>query len=238
MLSGLDFQDRTVVVTGGTGALGSAVVEALLREGAKCVVPCILEQELERFRFADDPRVTVLYPVELTNEDQVAGLYRQLDDLWGSIHIAGGFAMSDLSDTRASDLEDQFDMNLKTCFLCCREAVKKMRGNGLGGGRLVNISARPALRSEQGAGMVPYAAAKAGVATLTQALSAELMAERVFVNAIAPSVLDTPANRAAMPNADHGEWVPLEAAADVIAYLASPANQAVTGAIMPVYAQS
>ena len=86
--------------------------------------------------------------------------------------------------------------------------------------------------------MVPYAVAKAGVATLTQSIAAELLAAGVLVNAIAPSVLDTPANRAGMPDANHGDWVPLAAAADLIAYLASPANAAVTGAIVPIYARA
>ena len=235
MLSGLGLQGRWVVVTGGTGALGSALIEVLVREGAHCLVPCIIEAELARFPFRNHAQVKTVYPVELTDETQVTALYAQAPKLWASIHIAGGFGMSPFVATSLEQFNAQIDMNLRTCFLTCRAATLAMRDNGLAGGRIVNIAARPALRPEQGSAMIPYAVAKSAVATLTQSLAAELMADGVLVNAIAPSVLDTPANRAGMPDATHADWVPLEAAADLIAFLASPANQAVTGAIVPIY---
>ena len=238
MLSGMQLQGRTVVVTCGTGALGTALVEVLVREGAMCVVPCVIAAELTNFRFRDHASVRTVFPVELTDERAVAQLYAGVDTLWASVHIAGGFGMSPFVTTTLDEFSAQLDMNLRTCFLTCREAARRMKDNGLAGGRLVNIAARPGLRPEQGGGMVPYAVAKSGVATLTQSLAAELMADGILVNAIAPSVLDTPANRAAMPDATHGDWVPLAAAADLIAYLASPANAAVTGAIVPIYARA
>ena len=238
MLSGMGLQGRAVVVTGGTGALGSALIDVLVREGATCVVPCVIEAELKNFRFREHAQVRTLFPVELTDERQVAALYDGVNALWASIHIAGGFGMSNFVETTVEQFTAQLDMNLRTCFLTCRAAARRMGANGLSGGRIVNISARPGLRPELGGGMVPYAVAKSGVATLTQSLAAELMAMGILVNAIAPSVLDTPANRSAMPDAQHGDWVPLSAAADLIAYLASPANAAVTGAIVPIYARS
>ncbi len=245
MLSGFGFEGRQVVVTGGTGALGTALIELLVREGAQCIVPCVIPAEHERFRFRGHPQVDVRFPVELADEAQVTALYAGLDRLWASVHIAGGFGMSGFLETDLATFSAQVDMNLRTCFLTCREAARRLAANaargvggakgGEGGGRLVNIAARPALRPEQGAGMVPYAVSKSGVATLTQSLAAELLGAGVFVNAIAPSVLDTPANRAAMPDASASDWVPLGAAAELIAWLASPANQAVTGAIVPIY---
>ena len=238
MLSGFDFDGRQVVVTGGTGALGTALIELLVREGAQCIVPCVIPAEYERFRFRGHAQVDVRFPVELADEAQVAALYAGLDRLWASVHIAGGFGMSSFVDTDLATFTGQIDMNLRTCFLTCREAARKLAANGGHGGRLVNIAARPALRPEQGGGMVPYAVSKSGVATLTQSLAAELLGAGVFVNAIAPSVLDTPANRAAMPDSDPTAWVPLTAAAELIAWLASPSNQAVTGAIVPIYNRS
>ena len=238
MLTGFDFKDRQLVVTGGTGALGTALITLLVREGAHCIVPCVLEAELGRFPFRDHAQVDVRYPVELADEAQVKALYSGLPKLWASIHIAGGFGMSSFVDTDVATFMAQIDMNLRTCFLTCREAARQMTANGGVGGRLVNIAARPALRPEQGAGMVPYAVSKSGVATMTTSLATELMAAGVLVNAVAPSVLDTPANRSAMPESKHSDWVPLTAAAELIAWLASPANVAVTGAIVPIYNRS
>ena len=99
MLSGMGLQGRAVVVTGGTGALGTALIEVLVREGATCVVPCVIEAELNSFRFREHPQVKTLFPVELTDELQVAALYQGVAGLWASIHIAGGFGMSRFADT-------------------------------------------------------------------------------------------------------------------------------------------
>jgi NAD(P)-dependent dehydrogenase (short-subunit alcohol dehydrogenase family) len=122
-------------------------------------------------------------------------------------------------------------MNFVSCYLCSRAAV---RGFGASGGRIVNIAARPALEPRLGAGMAPYAASKAAVAAFTQALAAELAARNILVNAIAPSIIDTPANRAAMPKADHGAWPKPEDIAAIIAFLASPDNKVTTGGVVPV----
>jgi NAD(P)-dependent dehydrogenase (short-subunit alcohol dehydrogenase family) len=130
----------------------------------------------------------------------------------------------------------QLDMNFVSCFLCCRAAVNAMRAGS--GGRIVNVAARPALEPRQGAGMVAYAASKSAVAALTQALAEELVGEEIWVNAVAPSILDTPANRAAMPAADHARWVAPAALAAVIAFLASPENRVTRGAVIPVYGGS
>ena len=111
--------------------------------------------------------------------------------------------MAYLLDTELAEFERMWRMNVASCFLCCREAVRSMR-TGSNGGRLVNVAARPALVPT--AGMSGYASAKAGVAALTTALAEELADERIWVNAIAPSIIDTPGNRAAMPNADHQRW--------------------------------
>jgi NAD(P)-dependent dehydrogenase (short-subunit alcohol dehydrogenase family) len=229
-----EFENRHIVVTGGTGALGSAVVDALLRAGARCIVPWIADREVEAFAHRNHERVTLVGPVDLAREDQVASCYTSVERLWASIHIAGGFAMSALADTSLDDWRRMLDMNATTCFLCAREAVKRIRQSG-DGGRIVNVAARPALEPAQGAGMAAYTVSKAAVAALTQALGAELAGENILVNAIAPSIMDTPANRAGMPDANHDAWPKLDEVAATIVFLASPQNKVTRGGIVPVY---
>lgn len=228
------FDNRTVVVTGGTGALGAAVVESLLGAGASCVVPWIAERELERFPHREHERIRLVGPVDLAREDQVAGLYASVERLWASVHIAGGFAMAPIADTGLDDWRRLMDMNASTCFLCSREGVRRIRQSGAGG-RIVNVAARPALESAQGAGMCAYTASKAAVVALTQALGAEVAGEGILVNAVAPSIMDTSANRAAMPDADHSAWPTCAEVAATIAFLASPLNKVTRGAVVPVY---
>ena len=225
----MPFSNQTVVVTGGTGALGTAVIDALLAAGARCRVPYIIDAEAVAFPHKD--RVTLVGNCDLTKEADVARLYDGATDLWASIHIAGGFAMSNVADTDKAGLMHMLNMNFVSCYLCCRAAV---RGFGAAGGRIVNIAARPALEPRLGAGMAAYAASKAAVATFSQSLAAEVAGRNILVNAVAPSIIDTPANRTAMPQADHGAWPKPEQIAATIAFLASPDNAVTTGAVVPV----
>ncbi len=234
------FSGAHVVVTGGTGALGSAVVAALRAAGAECHVTNFVAAELDSFAHKGDPRVHVTGGLDLADEAAVRRYYEGLPPLWASVHLAGGFAMAPVVEISAADFEAQFRMNALSCFLCSAAAVRSIRSRqGAGkGGRIVNVSARPALEPRLGAGMTAYAASKAAVAALTQALGEELVGEEIWVNAVAPSILDTPANRAAMPGAAHERWVAPAAAAGLIAFLASPDNRATRGAVIPLYGGS
>jgi NAD(P)-dependent dehydrogenase (short-subunit alcohol dehydrogenase family) len=134
-------------------------------------------------------------------------------------------------------------MNLTTTFLCCRTAVETMtragqRGQDDQGGRIVNVAARPALEWRMGAGMTAYTVSKAAVAALTAALAEEVAKHDILVNAVAPSIMDTPANRQAMPKADFSAWPKVEEVAATIVFLASPDNKVTRGAIVPVYGKS
>ena len=129
----------------------------------------------------------------------------------------------------------QLDTNLISCFLCCRAAVNAMRGHG---GRIINVAARPALEWRSGAGMAAYTVAKAGVAALTVALAEEVAKDGILVNAVAPSIMDTPANRKAMPKAEFDAWPKVDEVAATIVFLASPDNKVTRGAIVPVYGTS
>jgi len=233
----MDYCDRDVVVTGGTGALGTAMVDVLIKAGAVCHVPYVNRSEAERFPFRDHPQVKLVADIELTEEAAVAKLYGGVPKLWASIHIAGGFAMSPVADTTKSDLMKQVEMNFVTAFLCCRAAVTAMTATGAGG-RIVNVATRPALEWRAGAGMVAYTASKAAVAALTVALAEEVVKAGILVNAIAPSTMDTPANRRAMPKADHAAWAKVEEVATTILFLASPENRVTRGAVVPVYGRT
>ncbi len=235
----LNLTGADVVVTGGTGALGQAVVAALVEAGAVCHIPNFAAGELEGFPHAGSPQVRITGGVDLTDEAAVTRFYAGLPPLWASVHIAGGFDMAPITETSAAAFERQFRMNTLTCFLCCREAVRSIRSRaGAAGGRIVNVAARPALEPRTGAGMAAYTAAKAGVAALTQSLGEELAGESIWVNAVAPSIIDTPANRAAMPDADHARWAKPEDIATVIRFLASPGNRTVRSGLVPVYGAS
>jgi NAD(P)-dependent dehydrogenase (short-subunit alcohol dehydrogenase family) len=230
----MDYQGRTVVITGGTGGLGTAVVDALLAAGAACHIPYLVEAEAQAFRHRDHSRVTLYPQVDLTDEDAVGRFYRQVPNLWASIHLAGGFAAGGIGTAGKSVLAGLLDVNIVTCYLCCRGAVLAMAANPAGG-RIVNVAARPALEWRSGAGIAAYAASKAAVAALTVALAEEVAKDGILVNAVAPSILDTPTNRKSMPQADHASWPKVEEVAQTILFLASPANKVTRGAVVPVY---
>ncbi len=206
------------MVTGGKGALGGAVVAWFEARGAQVHVPDIAT-------------------VDLTSEAAAAAYYAGLPPLWASVQLAGGFAMAPIVDTPLAEFERMWRMNTVTCFLACREAVRSIRrAGGGGGGRIVNVAARPVVAPAPG--MTGYVASKAGVAAITQALAAELAGDRILVNAVLPSIIDTPANRAAMPNADHAAWPTPAQLAEAIGFLASPDNALTSGALVPVYGRA
>src|SRR2546423_11406474 len=146
---------RAVVVTGGTGFLGSAVVDAMLARGARCHVTWVTENEKERF---GQKAGVELHRLNASDEREVEAFYGSWPELWGSIHTVGGFAMATIEKTSAEEMRRMFEMNTLTAFLCSREAIKKMRASGKGG-RIVNVAARPAIVPT--AGMIAYATTKA-----------------------------------------------------------------------------
>src|SRR5579863_517155 len=235
----MDFRDRHIVVTGGAGALGTAVVAALIEAGATCHVACYDEAEANRFRLRDHKQVTLTVTGNLADEAAISRLHQGIPSLWASIHIAGGFAAAPLRDTDIATIRQQIDMNFLSCMLCCRAAVTAMTaGAAKAGGRIVNVAARAGLEWRSGAGMTAYTASKAAVAALTVALGEEVARDGILVNAVAPSIMDTPANRQAMPKADHAAWPKVEDVAATILFLASPDNRVTRGAVVPVYGKS
>lgn len=226
MTAGL--QGSNVVITGGDGALGSAVVEAFVGLGAICHLPVLGAVA----RSGPNPQRTG--GVNLTDEAAVEAYFAALPPLAASVHLAGGFLAKPIEHTSKTELLQQLELNLVTAFLSCREAVKALRRSG--GGRIVNVAAR--VVEVPGGGMTAYTAAKAAVAALTRALAAELREEGILVNAILPSIIDTPANRAALPAAPFAKWPKPEELAQAIVWLASPENRLTSGALLPVYGRA
>ena len=228
----MQFRDRHVVVTGGMGALGGAVVEALVAAGATCHIPLRENKSASPAR----PNVKLYAGVELSDEAAVARLFAAIERPWASIHIAGGLSAATVSETSGRDAAQQMETNFMSAFLCCHFAVRAMMQAG--GGRIVNVAARPALEWRAGSGMVAYTASKAAVAALTVALAEEVARHGILVNAVAPSIMDTPANRNAMPKAKFDDWPKVGEVANTIVFLASPDNKVTRGAIVPVYGRA
>ena len=226
---------RHVVISGGAGALGRAVVDAFLRAGAVCHVPVRGGGPQPS---AGSTEVNYVSGIDLTSEPAVASFYAGLPaDLWASVHLAGGFAMGGITETSLVDLRSQIDMNVVTTFLCCREAVRRFRLRpGGGGGRIVNVASRAAL--QPGGQKTAYTLSKGAVVSLTTSLADELKQERILVNAVAPGVIDTPQNRSAMADLDDATVVQPATIAAVILWLASPENAVASGAVIPVYGSS
>lgn len=203
---------RHIVITGAGGGLGPSVVEALNAAGAVCHAPSRKE-------------------VDLNDEVAVVRYYASLPDLWASVHVAGGFDMAPLAETTLDAFTAQWKINAVTAFLACREAVRRIRLTGQGG-RIVNVAARAAV--DHPGGKIAYVTAKSALAGMTRAMAAEVRPDGILVNAVLPDTIDTPANRAAMPGADFRTWTKPAAIARSIAWLASPENDTVSGALLPV----
>jgi NAD(P)-dependent dehydrogenase (short-subunit alcohol dehydrogenase family) len=217
---------KHVVITGGDGALGHAVVQTFLAAGAVCHLPVLAPVVSQ-----PTPAVFLTGNVNLTDETAVSAYFAGVPALWASVHLAGGFQAKPITETSRSDLDRQWEINLVTAFLCCREAVRAMRASG--GGRIVNVAAR-VVEVPMG-GSIAYSVSKAGVAALTRSLAVETKGDGILVNAVLPSIIDTPANRAAMPSADTSKWPKAEDLAPAILWLASPENRLTSGALVPVY---
>ena len=229
------FEGLDVVVTGGAGALGTAVCTRLIEEGARLHVPTWNDAEAERFALRDHARMRCVRGVDLSEVAGVARLYEGTTNLFASIHIAGGYAGGALLDTTAETAKGLLLNNALSAFLCSQHAVLQMRKTNRGG-RIVNVSAKPALVPT--GGLSAYAMSKAAVAALTTSLAEELKEEGIWVNAVVPSTMDTPANRGAMPGADFSSWPSVGDVAETILFLASPQNRATRGALVPVYGKA
>jgi NAD(P)-dependent dehydrogenase (short-subunit alcohol dehydrogenase family) len=224
-----------VLIAGGTGALGSAVVRELLDAGYDCTVTWIAERELERARSelgerAGFVRADLVDPAGGAEEAVAA-----VDDLEAVVDLVGGFASGPLvHESSWEDFERLLRLNLAPAFNLARAAMPRLLERG--GGAFVAVSARAALRPFPGA--AGYVTAKAAVLAFVHALDAEYRAKGIRANAILPSVIDTPANRADQPDADHSKWVQPAEIAKVVRHLVSDEGAVTSGGAIPVYGRA
>ncbi|QGZ96223.1 D-beta-hydroxybutyrate dehydrogenase [Terricaulis silvestris] len=222
-------QGKTVVITGGGGVLGSAVGRVAEARGATVVlvdVTALPEGPGLRFGHVD---LTNLASAKQAMDEAKAKTGR-LDAL---LNIAGGFRWQTLEDGDLAGWDVLYNLNVKTAATACKAALPHLLASG--DGRIVNVGAAGALKAA--AGMGAYAASKAGVMRLTESLAEELKGRGVTVNAVLPSIIDTPANRKDMPDADFSKWVTPDDLAAVMLFLASAEARAITGALVPVVGQ-
>jgi NAD(P)-dependent dehydrogenase (short-subunit alcohol dehydrogenase family) len=232
---------KVALITGGTGALGRAVTAAFAEAEAMPAVTYIVDSEVPECKTCLGPRagaVTFL-KADVTREGEVQQLVQTLLQRLGRIDIllnlVGGY-VGDLpvTDLPESTWDQMLTMNLKSTFLCCKHVVPIMKRGG--GGHIINISSRAAIKVFPG--ISAYAAAKAGLLAFTETLASEVLQDGITVNAILPSVIDTPANRKAMPHADHSLWVKPEEIARILLFLSSDAAKEISGADIPVYGRA
>jgi len=226
---------QSVVVTGAFGALGVAVASAFVARGARVALLDVAPQPPASIREKFGPAPLLFGGVDLSDlestrrvMDVTAARFGGIDVL---VNVAGGFRWETLADGDVETWDQLYAMNLRTAVVCCKTVLPAMLARG--GGRIVNIGAAAAA-ARAGAGMGAYTASKAGVQRLTESLSEELKERGITVNAILPGTIDTPRNRADMPDADFKRWVAPQTIAGVIVFLASEAAGAVTGASIPV----
>ena len=227
----------TVIVTGGTGGLGVAVLARLLDDGWRVVVPWVAEHELERVRDRDDVE---LVKADLFDPDAVAEVMHVATaapeaPLRAVVNLVGGFSMGGrVHETSVEDFEQQLRLNLRPTYLVTHAALPHLLDGG--GGSIVCVGSRAALRPFRGA--AGYVTAKAAVIAFAEAVAVEYRDDGIRCNTILPSVIDTPGNRASMPNAEHDRWVPPREIAGVVAHLLSADSAPVSGAAIPVYGRA
>ena len=230
----MDFSGKVVVVTGGFGVLGAAVARAFATSGARLALLDLAMHAPDALAAELDEQHLLLGGVDLgeleSSRRAMAAAAMRFGGIDVLVNVAGGFQWQTLLEGDVETWDQLYRMNLRTAVVACKVALPALIERGRGA--IVNVGAGAAARAS--AGMGAYTASKAGVQRLTESLADELKEHGIRVNAVLPSIIDTPRNRADMPNADHTRWVRPEALAEAVMFLASDAASAVTGAALPV----
>lgn len=226
----MEAMNELIVISGAAGALGRAVVAEFRARDDRVAALDLAGDGLDAL--AEDPAVHPV-PVDLADADAVAAAWSSVDRLGvpnALVTVAGGFAGGDLEGLRPDTLDAMISTNVATVLWCAKAAATRMRAAG--GGAIVTVGSRTGVTGD---GPVAYAAAKAAVVRLTEVLADELRPDRIRVNTVLPSVIDTPANRSWMPSDLVAKAVPPSAIAKVIAFLCGPDSWPISGAAIPVY---
>ena len=234
---------RTALITGGTGGLGTAVTETFLAAGWRCVVPWNKPHEAERLN--QRPAISEAGDaLELVEADlfEMESVQRTVDTaasgsapLAAVVNLVGGFAAGGrVHETPIEEFERQFELNLRPTYLVCAAAIPHMLDRGTGA--IVCVSSRAALKPFSGA--AGYVTSKAAVLAFVDSLAAEYTGDGLRINAVLPSVIDTPGNRASQPDADYSRWVAPEQIARVIEFLCGDGGEPISGAHVPVYGRA
>jgi NAD(P)-dependent dehydrogenase (short-subunit alcohol dehydrogenase family) len=230
-----DFSNRIVLVTGGTGALGRAIIKAFVASSATVISSYVVDREVDQLE-AQIKSAVHLIRADIGKEEEVKNLVSSILDKYGQIHILvnvvggyiGGKSVAEL-DEKEWDL--MMNMNLKSAFLISKNVIPQMISSK--NGKIVHVSSRTGLKSTGYDSA--YAASKSGLIRLVESLSEEVKELNINVNCIMPSTIDTEANRIAMPNADHNKWVKPPDLANIVLFLCSEEGKAITGAAVPTY---
>lgn len=229
------FSNKVVVITGAAGGLGTSIAAHFRQQGAKLALVDYSDALLQKSFPESDQEVELLVTCDLTSRDSTAQAFEGILKRFGRIdvlaNIAGGFTMGEaVHETSDKTWDFLFNLNTRSIINTAAAAVPAMLKQG--GGKIVNVSAVSSQKGvrQQGA----YIASKSAVQRLTESMADELRAQNINVNSIMPSIIDTPANRQAMPDADHSKWVKPEHLANVVGFLASDASVAIHGAGVPV----
>jgi NAD(P)-dependent dehydrogenase (short-subunit alcohol dehydrogenase family) len=228
---------RSALITGGTGGLGVAVVEAFVADGCRVVVPWMAERELERLAPRDGLELVQadLSDAEAVDAVVAAAAGDRDAPLRAVVNLVGGYAAGGrVHETPIEEFEQQFRLNLRPTYLVTQAALPRLVEAG--GGGIVCVSTRAAVRPFAGA--AGYVASKAAVIAFVEAVAVEYRNEGVRCNAILPSVIDTPANRSSMPDADHSTWVSPAEIAAVVRFLCADESAPISGAAVPVYGRA
>lgn len=233
-----NFSNKVVLITGGTGALGTALVKKFIDAGAKTISSYLNEKEAERLKTANHE--VELIKLDITKEEQILKVIPKLVDRFGMINVlvnvVGGYlGGKSITELEQNHWDSMMDLNLKSAFLISKHVIPVMKSSGKGG-NIVHISSRTGLKSEGYDSA--YAASKAGLIRFVESTSQEFKDHNINVNCVLPTIIDTEANRRAMPNADFNKWLLKEDLANVILFLCSSDSKVINGAAIPTYGLS
>lgn len=236
-----DLTDRVVVITGAAGNLGVSVGKIFSSAGARIAFVDRTPGRLMELipELAGSARHFVAPPTDVTDANSIAATIEEIQNCYGRfdvlVNTAGGYrAGTPVHETPIGDWDFMLNLNARSVFLSCQAIIPLMLKHR--SGKIINVSSRAALHGD--AYHAAYSVSKTAVVRLTESMAEELKTAGININCVMPGLIDTPQNRAAMPDADFGKWVAPEAIADVILFLASESARAIHGAAIPVYGQS